>query len=148
MAKSIGDFLKNFSEYYFLNIIVNIDSFCDLNITVSTTLKYKQIKRSLSTDQIFRLVCTVFNLVIAIYMNRASAIFTDLLFYKQSEPVQLLKELLIKRGFTKEKILLLWCFPAFKPSALMTIFQPYISNIFQIDFISTILIDRLYSFPL
>ena len=41
MAKSIGDFLKNFSEYYFLNIIVNIDSFCDLNITVSTTLKYK-----------------------------------------------------------------------------------------------------------
>ena len=40
MAKNMRDFLKNFFEYYFLNIIVNIDSFCDLNISVNTNLKY------------------------------------------------------------------------------------------------------------
>ena len=38
--KDIRDLLKNFFEYYFLNIIVNINYFCDLNITVNTTLKY------------------------------------------------------------------------------------------------------------
>ena len=41
MEKNISDFLKNFFEYYFLNIIVNINSICDLNITVNTTLKYQ-----------------------------------------------------------------------------------------------------------
>ena len=38
--KNIRDFLKNFFEYYFFNIMVNINSFCDLSITVNTTLKY------------------------------------------------------------------------------------------------------------
>ena len=43
MAKNIRDFLKNFFEYYFLNIIVNINSFCHLNINSFcdlNTLKY------------------------------------------------------------------------------------------------------------
>ena len=29
---------------YFLNVIVNINSFCDLNITVNTTLKYQHME--------------------------------------------------------------------------------------------------------
>ena len=40
MAKSISGFLENLFEYYFLNISVNVNFFSDLNITVSTTLKY------------------------------------------------------------------------------------------------------------
>ena len=42
MAKYIRGFLKNLFEYYFLNIIVNVNFFSDfdLNITVSSTLKY------------------------------------------------------------------------------------------------------------
>ena len=40
MAKSIRGFLENLFEYYFLNISVNVNFFSDLNITVSTTLKY------------------------------------------------------------------------------------------------------------
>ena len=38
MAKNI--FFENLIEYYFLNIIVNVNFFSDFNITVSTTLKY------------------------------------------------------------------------------------------------------------
>ena len=38
--RNIRDFLKKFFEYYFLDIIVNVNSFCDLIITVNTTLKY------------------------------------------------------------------------------------------------------------
>ena len=30
MAKNIKDFLENLSEYYFLNIIVNVNFFSDL----------------------------------------------------------------------------------------------------------------------
>ena len=37
MARNIIHFLK---KYYFLNIIVNVNFFSDLNITASTTLKY------------------------------------------------------------------------------------------------------------
>ena len=42
MAKIIKEFLENLIEYCFLNIIVNVNPFSDLNlnITVSTTLKY------------------------------------------------------------------------------------------------------------
>ena len=40
MAKDIRGFLENLFEYYFLNIIVAAIFFSDLNITVSTTLKY------------------------------------------------------------------------------------------------------------
>ena len=42
MAKNIRRFLENLFEYYFLNIIVNINFLSDLkvNITASTTLKY------------------------------------------------------------------------------------------------------------
>ena len=45
MAKSIRDFFENLFEYYFLNIIVNVNFFSDLIITlliitVGTTLKY------------------------------------------------------------------------------------------------------------
>ena len=40
MARNTTDFLKNLFEYYFLNITVNTNSFCDLNTTVNTTLKY------------------------------------------------------------------------------------------------------------
>ena len=42
MAKNIRGFLENLFEYYFLNIIVNVNFFSDLKfeITVSTTLKY------------------------------------------------------------------------------------------------------------
>ena len=40
MAKNIRDFLENLFEYYFLNIIVNVNYFSDFNITGSTTLKY------------------------------------------------------------------------------------------------------------
>ena len=36
--------LENFFEYYFLNIIVNVNFFSDLNITVSATLKYYHIQ--------------------------------------------------------------------------------------------------------
>ena len=39
MAKHFRGFLENLFEYYFLSIIVNVN-FSDLNITVSTTLKY------------------------------------------------------------------------------------------------------------
>ena len=37
---SLWSFLKNLFRYYFLNIIVNVNFFGDLNITVSTSLKY------------------------------------------------------------------------------------------------------------
>ena len=37
MAKNIKGFLENLFEYYFLNIIMIV--ICNLNITVSTTLK-------------------------------------------------------------------------------------------------------------
>ena len=40
MARNIRAYLGNLFEYYFLNIIVNVNFFSDLNITVSTTLKY------------------------------------------------------------------------------------------------------------
>ena len=40
MAKNIKDLLEKLFEYYFLNIIVNANFFSELNITVSTTLKY------------------------------------------------------------------------------------------------------------
>ena len=40
MAKNIRGFLKNLFEYYFLNIIVNGNFSSDLNITVSTNLRY------------------------------------------------------------------------------------------------------------
>ena len=43
MAKSIRGFLENLFEYYFVNIIVNEWSslvIWDVNIAVSTTLKY------------------------------------------------------------------------------------------------------------
>ena len=40
VVKNIRGFLENLFEYYFLNIIVNVNFFSDLNITVSTTLKY------------------------------------------------------------------------------------------------------------
>ena len=40
MAKNIRGFLENLFEYYFLNIIVSFNFFSDLNITLSTTLKY------------------------------------------------------------------------------------------------------------
>ena len=40
MTETIRDFLENLFEYYFLNIVVNINSFSDLSITVNTTLKY------------------------------------------------------------------------------------------------------------
>ena len=44
MAKDIWRFLENLFEYYeysnILNIVVNINFFSDLNITVSTNFKY------------------------------------------------------------------------------------------------------------
>ena len=40
MAKNIRGFFENLFEYYFLNIVVNVDFFSYLNVTVSTTLKY------------------------------------------------------------------------------------------------------------
>ena len=41
MAKNIRGFLETLFEYYLLNIIVNVNfSDLNLNITVSTTLKY------------------------------------------------------------------------------------------------------------
>ena len=40
MTKIFRGFLENLFEYYFLNIIVNVNFFSDLNITVSTNLKY------------------------------------------------------------------------------------------------------------
>ena len=40
MAKNFRGFLENLFECYFLNIIVSVNFFSDLNITVSTTLKY------------------------------------------------------------------------------------------------------------
>ena len=40
MAKNIKVFFKNLFEYYFLTIVVNVNFFSDLNITVSTTMKY------------------------------------------------------------------------------------------------------------
>ena len=44
MAKNIRGFLENLFEYYFLNIIVNVNFFSDLkfelNITVGINLKY------------------------------------------------------------------------------------------------------------
>ena len=39
-AKNTRGFLENLFEYYFLNIIVNVNFVSDLNITLSTTLKY------------------------------------------------------------------------------------------------------------
>ena len=38
--KNISGFFENLFEYYILNIVVNVNFFSDLNITVSTTLKY------------------------------------------------------------------------------------------------------------
>ena len=32
--------MENFREYYFLNVIVSINSFREFNVTVNTTLKY------------------------------------------------------------------------------------------------------------
>ena len=40
MAKNIRGFFENLFQHYFLNIVVNGYFFSDLNITVSTTLKY------------------------------------------------------------------------------------------------------------
>ena len=40
MAKKTRGYFENLFEYYFLNIVGNVNSFSDLNITVSTTLKY------------------------------------------------------------------------------------------------------------
>ena len=40
MAKNIRGFFENLFQHYFLNIVVNGCFFSDLNITVSTTLKY------------------------------------------------------------------------------------------------------------
>ena len=40
MAKKMRGILKYIFQYYFLNIIMNINYFCDLDITVNTTLKY------------------------------------------------------------------------------------------------------------
>ena len=42
MKKNIRGFLENLFEYYFLNIIVNVNFLViwNLNITVSTSLKY------------------------------------------------------------------------------------------------------------
>ena len=42
IAKNIRGILENLFEYYFVNIFVNVSFFSDwnLNITVSTTLKY------------------------------------------------------------------------------------------------------------
>ena len=39
-AKNIRGFSENLFEYYFLNIIVNVNFVSDLNITLGTTLKY------------------------------------------------------------------------------------------------------------
>ena len=40
IAKNIKNFMKNFLEYDFLNIIENMKHFFDLDIIVNTTLKY------------------------------------------------------------------------------------------------------------
>ena len=39
-AKNIRGFSENLFEYHFLNVIVNVNFVSDLNITLSTTLKY------------------------------------------------------------------------------------------------------------
>ena len=41
IAKNIKNFMKNFLEYDFLNIIENMKHFFDLDIIVNTTLKYQ-----------------------------------------------------------------------------------------------------------
>ena len=39
MVKNVIGFFENLFEYHFLDIVVNVNFFSDLNINVSTTLK-------------------------------------------------------------------------------------------------------------